>query len=297
MSLLRRPATTHPRFRPLEVVAVEPVAEHAVSVGFAVPADDPASEAFVTYLPGQYVTLRAQVDGEDVRQSYSLWMPPARARAEGIIRVAAAEVQGGRMSPWLARRVRVGDVVGVLPPMGEFVLDEVATPRVHAAVAGGSGITPVLAILDAALAQHPASSATLVLANRTRASSVLRAEVSALQARTGGRLAVRDVLSREPGPGSGRVDAALLARTWPGVVALNGSRVTTPVGGVDDWWLCGPSGLNALVEDWLAEHGVDPEHVHRERFTSTGPVDPVTPGRSIGSGQPVAAGSGEPRRA
>lgn len=296
MSLLRRPAPARPRFRPLEVVEVAPVAEHAVSVGFAVPADDPASESFLTYRPGQYVTLRAEVDGEDVRQSYSLWTPPGRARREGLIRVAAAEVQGGRMSPWLARRVRVGDVVGVLPPLGEFVLDEVGAARVHAAVAGGSGITPVLSILDAALVQHPDSRATLVLANRTRASSVLREEVARLEARAGGRFVVRDVLSREPGPHFGRVDAALLAQMWPGVVAPNGSRVTAPVGGVDDWWLCGPEGLNALVEGWLAEHGVDPDHVHRERFTSTGPVDPVTPGRSLGSGQPVPAGSGEPRR-
>ena len=78
----------------------------------------------------------------------------------------AAAVQGGRMSPWLATEVEVGEVMGVLPPLGEFVLDEVDGPRHHVGVVGGSGITPVLAIAAAALEQHPESTVDLIVANR-----------------------------------------------------------------------------------------------------------------------------------
>lgn len=285
MALLRRPVAAHPTYHPLTVVAVDPVAEHAVSIALAAP-DDPAaaadsvdsvdsdptaevprSSSYLRYRPGQYVTLRAAIDGEEVRQSYSLWTPPERARAEGVLRIAAARVQGGRMSPWLATRVHVGDTIDVLPPMGDFTLDDDPNPRVHAAVAGGSGITPVLAILAAALTQNGASTATLVLANRTRASSVLRDEVAAVQAASDGRLTVHDVLSREQGPHLGqglrRIDALLLDETWPHPED------------VDAWWLCGPEGLNVLVELWLDDAGVSRQRVHRERFTSTGPVDPV----------------------
>lgn len=244
---------------------MDAVAEQAVSIGFAVPADAPA---YLDYLPGQYITLRASIGGDDVRQSYSIWTAPSRARVEGVIRIAAARVQGGRMSPWLAQQVGVGERIGVLPPMGQFVLDENDRPRLHAAIAGGSGITPVLAILAAALEQHPASRAVLVLANRTRASSVLRAELTALERACGGRLLVRDVLSREPGPHFGRVDEQLLTRMWPAADE------------VDDWWLCGPSGLNAAAQTWLASAGVDAAQVHHERFTSTGPVDEIPTDRS-----------------
>lgn len=264
VSLLRRPSKPHPVFRPLAVAEVDPVAEHAVSIGF----DVSEMPAFLDYRAGQYVTLRALVGGEDVRQSYSIWVPPSRARRDGIIRVAAAAVQGGRMSPWLASEVEVGEVMGVLPPLGEFVLDEVAGPRHHVGVVGGSGITPVLAIAAASLEQHDESTFDLVIANRTRDSTVLGAEVAELEAASGGRLRVEHVLSREQvhGVRHGRIDPLMIRDVLGDVGGLEG---------VDDWWLCGPEGLIADVEAWLAGSGVGVEHIHRERFTSTGPVDPL----------------------
>jgi len=274
--LLRRPTTHHPSFRPLRVVAVDPVAEHAVSIGFDVSGDP----AFSRLRPGQYVTLRARIAGQDVRQSYSVWVPPSRVRREQVVRVAAAAVQGGRMSPWLASEVAVGDVIDVLPPLGEFVLDEAHGPRRHVGVVGGSGITPVLAITAAALEEDPASTVELVLANRTRASTVLGGELAELAAGSGGRLRVEHVLSREV------VDGVRHGRITPELL----TDVVGPVADVDEWWLCGPEGLIADVEAWLGEEGVAPEHVHRERFTSTGPVDP----RPVAA-QPGAGGGGAQR--
>jgi ring-1,2-phenylacetyl-CoA epoxidase subunit PaaE len=272
--LLRRSAAAHPRFHPLEVAEVQPVAEHAVAVALAVP--DPLARVLLDYLPGQYVTLRAEIDGEVVRQSYSLWTPPSRARRERLLRVAAARVQGGRMSPWLTEAVRPGDRVDVLAPRGDFVLTPAPGPRDHVAVAGGSGVTPVLSIAAAAVEEHPASRVALLLANRTRASTVLGAEVDALVARSGGRLLVTHVLSREQAEGalSGRVTGERIA------------DAAGDLGGVDTvdaWWLCGPEGLLALAEGELAGRGVPADRVHRERFTSTGPVDPPRPPTGAGA--------------
>ena len=266
MSLLPRPSRPHPVFRPLAVVEVDPVAEHAVSIGF----DVREMPMFLDYRAGQYVTLRALIGGEDVRQSYSIWVPPSQARREGIIRVAAAAVQGGRMSPWLASEVTVGEVMGVLPPRGDFVLDDVAGARHHVGVVGGSGITPVLAIAAAALEQHDASTVDLIVANRTRDSTVLGRELADLEEASGGRLRVEHILSREQvhGVRHGRIEPLVIRSILDGVGDLEG---------VDDWWLCGPEGLIADVEAWLAGSGVGVEHIHRERFTSTGPVDPRKP--------------------
>ncbi|KGN42077.1 FAD-binding oxidoreductase [Knoellia aerolata] len=269
MSLLRRPSKPHPLFRPLVVAEVDPVAEHAVSIGF----DVGTMPVFVDYRAGQYVTLRALVGGEDVRQSYSIWVPPSRARSEGVIRIAAAAVQGGRMSPWLATEVEVGEIMGVLPPLGEFVLDEVDGPRHHVGVVGGSGITPVLAIAAAALEQHPESTVDLIVANRTRDSTVLGRELDLLEAVSDGRLRVEHVLSRErvPGVRRGRIDALVIRDVLDDVGGIEG---------VDDWWLCGPEGLIADVESWLGGQGIAAGRIHRERFTSTGPVDPLKAQRS-----------------
>lgn len=264
VSLLRRPSKPHPTFRPLVVAEVDPVAEHAVSIGFDV-SDMPA---FLDYEAGQYVTLRALINDEDVRQSYSIWVPPSRARRDGIIRVAAAAVQGGRMSPWLATQVEAGEVMGVLPPLGDFILDHADGPRHHVGIVGGSGITPVLAIAAAALEQHEESTVDLIVANRTRDSTVLGREVAELEESSGGRLRVEHVLSRERAPGvrHGRIDPLLVRDVLADVGGLEGA---------DDWWLCGPEGLIADVEAWLRGEGVGAGHIHRERFTSTGPVDPL----------------------
>ena len=262
VSLLRRASKPHPVFRPLTVAEVDPVAEHAVSIGF----DVSEMPMFLDYRAGQYVTLRALINGEDLRQSYSIWVPPSRARREGIIRVAAAAIQGGRMSPWLASEVEVGEVMGVLTPRGEFVLDDVAGPRHHVGVVGGSGITPVLAITAAALEQHAESTVDLIVANRTRESTVLGAEMIELAEASGGRLRVEHVLSREDidGVRHGRIDPLIIRAILDDVGSIED---------VDDWWLCGPEGLIADVEAWLTGSGVGMAHIHRERFTSTGPVD------------------------
>jgi len=255
-----------PIFRSLTVAEVEPVADHAVSVAFDV--TDPKLSHYLDYRAGQYVTLDAAIEDERVRQSYSLWTRPAMARAEGLLRIAVAEVSGGRMSPWLASHVTTGDTIDVLAPRGDFTYAVGSVPEGgsrHAVVAGGSGITPVLAIAAEILADGSSNEVDLVLANRTRASSVLRAEVERLVTDSDGRLRVTDVLSREESPGArhGRIDAALLTE-------LLGERALDRAG----WWLCGPSGLLEVSEKWLADQGVATALVHRERFTSTGPVDP-----------------------
>lgn len=251
----------HPRFHALEVASVEPAAEHAVSVAFVVPPE--LREKYLGYAAGQYVTLRADIAGESVRQSYSLWTPPARAREESLLRIAAAAVQGGRMSPWLVGSVADGDRIDVLPPLGEFTYAASAGPGSHVAVVGGSGITPVLSIMAAILEGDTESTVDLVLANRTAASTVLGAPLAELEERFEGRLAVTHVLSREErvGMDHGHVTTghlASLARRRPDA----------------QWWLCGPEGLIELAVDWLADEGVGPERIHRERFTTTGPVDP-----------------------
>lgn len=262
MPLLRRP-TARPGFTPLRVAAIDPVADRAVSIAFDVSA--PEHAAHLDYLAGQYLTLDATIDGERVRQSYSLWTRPARARAEGLVRVAVAEIAGGRMSPWLATKLAVGDTLAVLPPRGEFTYAAQPGPVRHGVIAGGSGITPVLAIMAEILAGDPEPTVDLVLANRSRASAVLRDEVAALADESAGRLTVTDVFSREKVAGQrfGRVDDALLDDVYGDPTE------------VDEWWICGPAGLLTLVEKWLADRGVPPERVHRERFTTTGPVDPL----------------------
>ena len=106
-----------PRFHPLTVAGVERLTDEAVAVTFDVPRELWDEYA---YLPGQHLTLRATIDGEDVRQSYSICQPRSGRGGPGRLRVASAVVEGGRMSTWLNTSVAAGDEIEVMTPIGSF---------------------------------------------------------------------------------------------------------------------------------------------------------------------------------
>ena len=224
-----------PRFHPLRVATVEPLTSESTAVTFTVPADLAAA---YEHRAGQHVTLRAVVDGQDVRRSYSLLPAPA-----GTLRVAVKRIDGGVFSGYVQQRLRADDILDVMTPAGRFGHDtDPEAQRCYVGVAAGSGITPILAILADTLEAEPRSTATLVYGNRTTGSTMLRDEVDALAERYAGRLVVHHVLSREAGAARpGRIGTALLDELVPGPV--------------DRWFLCGPEQLVEDLSTALPERG------------------------------------------
>jgi ring-1,2-phenylacetyl-CoA epoxidase subunit PaaE len=186
MTGLLTPAATTTRrstFHPLTVVGVERLTDEATAITFAIPGELTESYRF---LPGQHLTLRRQVDGAEVRNSYSICQS-AQAGGGATLRVAAAKVPGGRMSPWLVDELAVGDVVDVMTPLGTFTCP--ARPdeaRHHLAIAAGSGITPVLSLVTTALEQEPGSRVTLLFGNRRTATVMFLEELEDLKNRYDG---------------------------------------------------------------------------------------------------------------
>jgi ring-1,2-phenylacetyl-CoA epoxidase subunit PaaE len=268
-----------PRFHPLRVGSVERLTDEAVALSFEVP---PGLRDEYTFLPGQHLTLRATIDGEDVRQSYSICQP--RSARPGSLRVASAVVEGGRMSTWLNAVVRPGDEVDVMTPMGSFtcpVRPELA--RHHVAVAAGSGITPVLSLVTTALQEEPLSRVTLLFGNRSTSSVMFLEELEDLKNRYPGRFHLVMVMSREPQEVElfdGRLDPERLARILDALV---------PVADVDEWYLCGPMGLVEGAQALLHDRGVDPHHVHHEIFHVVDPAHPEGVSRPVAA--PVAPGA------
>jgi ring-1,2-phenylacetyl-CoA epoxidase subunit PaaE len=260
MSLLStsRPARRRAQFHPLTVAAVERLTDDAVALTFTVP--DDLREAY-RFEPGQHLTLRAEVGGEDVRQSYSICLSRGAAERTGTLRVATARVPGGRMSNWLNDHVSPGDVLDVMTPLGSFTCPtRPDAERHHLAVAAGSGITPVLSILSTVLEEEPGSRVTLLYGNRRTSSVMFLEELADLKNRWPERLQLVHVLSREPQDVelfSGRLDPERVERL---LAAL------APVETVDEWYLCGPHGMVTGAQELLARAGVDHHHVHHEVF-------------------------------
>lgn len=267
------------RFHRLRVVEVRPLTADAVEVTLAVP--EGLADAF-DYAPGQYVALRARIDGAEVRRSYSICRPPTPGR----ISVGIKRDPSGRFSSWAQTQLRPGDEIDVMSPQGTFVSTRTAVAAGHVVgIAAGSGITPIMSLAAAVLAASATSSFTLVYANRSSTDVMFVDELADLKDRYPARLAIHHVLSREQRTApvlSGRIDEARLRRLLATLV---------PPESVDEWFLCGPFPLVQLCRDVLADIGVPADRVRFELFT-TG----ATPTAGSGAGRLVTVRADEPVR-
>jgi len=249
-------------FHPLTVARVTPEAGGAVAVSFAVP---PALREAFAFEPGQFLTLRAAVDGADVRRSYSICSPRGRYANAGELEVGIRPVAGGVFSNWAAARLKPGDVLQVMPPDGRFVSRR---PRAlhRVGFAAGSGITPILSIMASSLAEQPQSKFTLVYGNRNMASVMFNEALQDLKDRYPGRLTLIHILSRQAQEVpllEGRIDAAK-------ILAL--VETLLPAASMDEVFICGPESMIETTEGALQAAGVPARQIHSERFASPGQV-------------------------
>jgi ring-1,2-phenylacetyl-CoA epoxidase subunit PaaE len=241
------------QFHPLPVKSVTRDAD-ALIVGFDVP--EPLRETFA-FTQGQYLTLRAEVAGEDLRRSYSI----CSGLDDGSLRVGIRLLPGGVFSGWAAERLQAGSTLQVLPPQGRFniPLDPLARRQVLL-IAAGSGITPMLSLISTMLAREPHTRCTLVYGNRKLASTMFREELEDLKDRYLTRFTLHHVFSREAQDAplfNGRLDEARIGSFL---------RTLVPAASVDEAFVCGPAGMIDAAVAALGAAGVAPAHVHVERF-------------------------------
>src|SRR3954469_21560074 len=149
-----------PRFHRLAVRDLRRESADAVSLTFAIPRE---LEDDYNFAPGQYLTLRTTMDGEEVRRSYSICSGPD----DGEIRIAVKKIDGGAFSNWAADELKRGDELDVMTPTGRFgVVPPADVGRIHVGFAAGSGITPILSIVKGILACERDSRFFLFYGNR-----------------------------------------------------------------------------------------------------------------------------------
>lgn len=251
-------------FRTLRIAEVRRETADCVSLRFDLP--DDARDAFA-FRPGQHLTLRTEIGGEDIRRNYSVCAAPH----EGELRIAVKQIEAGVFSGWANSQLKVGDEVEVMVPHGAFTWPfEAGQSRRYVAFAGGAGITPILSLMKAALAIEPASRFTLFYGNRSAAQVMFLEELAGLKNRYMGRLEVFHFLEDEDEEVdlfNGRLDAAKTA------AVLN---ALAPPAEVDAFFICGPAPMMEAVEATLKARGVPAEKILFERFT----IGPLTPSQA-----------------
>lgn len=244
------------RFHSLSVKEITRETADCVSIVFDIP--EAAKQEF-TYIQGQYLTLKLQVGGEELRRSYSLCSSPV---ADSELRIAVKKVEGGRASTWLNNSLNTGDKVDVMTPMGNFwSAMDAANEKHYVLFAGGSGITPMLSILKTVLHSEPKSRITLFYGNRDEQSVIFKAQLDALTAQHGSRLSVFHVLEH-PAPNTAALYTGML--TTEKVLALIENHVG--LNGNNEYFICGPGPMMENVKQVLTQLRVDTRLVHIEYF-------------------------------
>lgn len=250
-------APTTPRFHRLRVRDVVRETAKAVSIAFDVPPE--LADEF-TFAPGQYLTLRTTIDGEEQRRSYSI----CSGAHEDELRVAVKEVQQGVFSTWVNRSLHAGDTIDVMTPTGRFGLGAACTDGgTYAAFVAGSGITPVLSLVRSVLHREPGSRFFVFYGNRVAADILFNEELSDLKDRYLGRLSVVHILSRE------EQDLPILNGRLDGEKVRALLSHMLPAATIDHAFVCGPAGMIDEVSATLAELGLPDDRIHVERFVST----------------------------
>jgi ring-1,2-phenylacetyl-CoA epoxidase subunit PaaE len=250
------------RFHELRVADVRPETRDALVVSFDVPPGE--ADAF-RYLAGQHLTLKAAIDGQEIRRSYSI----CSSAQEQKLRVAIKRVDDGLFSNWAARNLKPGSTVEVMEPQGHFNVPlEPQSARHHVAFASGSGITPVLSLIKTTLAAEPHSRFTLIYGNRASSSVIFKEELEDLKDRYLTRLRLVFILSREQQDVdlfNGRIDAQkcdALLRHW------------VDPRDIDVAYICGPQSMMEQVSERLLAHGLPRSCIKMELFASAMPKGP-----------------------
>ncbi|MFT6715527.1 MAG: ring-1,2-phenylacetyl-CoA epoxidase subunit PaaE [Saprospiraceae bacterium] len=243
-------------FHSLKVSKLVKETESAVSILFEL--NESQKETF-RFKAGQFLTLKHDIDGQEVRRSYSLCSSPK----SGELKVAIKKIEGGLFSSFAVDVLKEGQELEVGIPAGKFTIDcESKNERKYVFVTAGSGITPSISMIKTILAEEPLSIVHLLYGNKTEAETIFFNEIENLKQSYGSRLNVKYFLSKENGANeltTGRISSDKISQVkseWGGINAVHG------------FYICGPGDLIDEIKETLEKDGVSKDKIHFELFTS-----------------------------
>ena len=243
-------------FYKLQIKEVKRETATAVSIVFNVPAELKSNYQFIA---GQYLNIKLTLDGEEIRRAYSICSAPS----SGELRISVKEVKNGKFSKFANQNLQVGDLLEVAAPEGKFIFEpKTDKQNNYAAFAAGSGITPVLSILQEVLQNEPLSTFVLVYGNKSVNETIFSAQLHQLQQQYVGRFFVHYVYSQEKVATEifGRIDKSTVNK-----VLFNDHKEKH----FDSFYLCGPEEMITVVSTVLKEHNISEKNIKFELFSTS----------------------------
>ncbi len=243
-------------FYPLKVKNIESVAKDAVAVTFDIPLQ---YIPLFRYKQGQYITLKLNINNENIIRSYSICTNPY---SEKELKIAVKEVQDGKMSSYLNKLLKIGDTIEVMPPAGKFYTELIGTnQKQYVFFAGGSGITPILSIIKSTLYLEKQSRIILFYANKETDNIIFQKDIELLE-KNNSNLKVFYIFDKAPNnypaEQSGYLDENKIS------VLLNKNNALN----ADDFFICGPIPMMQTLEKSLLSLNINALKIHIEYFTA-----------------------------
>lgn len=246
------------QFHSIQVKEVKKEASDTVSISFNIPTE---LKTDYTFIPGQYLTLKTNINGEDIRRAYSICSAPH----ENELRVAVKQVPTGVFSTFANNTLKAGDTIEIMTPTGHFHSEYNSNnAKKYVAFGAGSGITPLLSIIKHVLHTEANSSFILLYGNKEVDAIIFGKELDALKNLYPGRFSMQLVLSQENRGIEtfyGRIDAGKLP-VW--------GKTLFDVNQIDEFFMCGPEGMTNDIRAYLSRNNVADSKVHFELFHASG---------------------------
>lgn len=264
------------KFHTLKVADIVRETADAVSISFEIPGN---LKQEYKYKQGQYLTLKFNINGEELRRSYSICSSPFE---ENELRVAIKKVKDGRVSTFINDKIKTGDMLEVMVPMGNFHTElNASNKKNYVLFAGGSGITPMMSILKSVLKAEPNSTVTLLYGNNDEASIIFRKQIDAIATANSSRIKVVHVICN-PTEHCSPLLTGLMTKEKN--IELIKNYVDASVD--NEYFICGPGPMMDNVVAALKELKTNESKIHIEYFTS-----PVSAEEAQKAASPSAAGA------
>ena len=250
-------------FYKLNIKEVTQETANAISVAFSIPAE---LKPYYKFIAGQYVNLKLTLNGEEIRRAYSICSSPNNDE----LRIAIKSVKEGHFSKFANENLKPGDVIEVGQPEGRFTFEpNIERQKNYAAFAAGSGITPIMSIIQSVLESEPKSTFVLVYGNKMHEDAIFHKQLHELQLKYVARFFVHYVYSQAQVEGElfGRIDKSAVN------FVLNNKHKEKEF---DKFYLCGPEEMINLVTNVLKEHNIADKNIKFELFSTPTSENEIT---------------------
>lgn len=249
-------------FHFLAIKNINQLTKDAVEISFEI-----SKSPEFNFTPGQYITIKHQINGEEVRRAYSICSSLSEGLSIGVKLVA-----GGKMSSFLTTKVKIGDILEVMPPSGNFIMKGDKNHIVG--ICAGSGVTPILSMIKSKMENSKDSKFTLIYGNKTQESVMFYNELKDLASKNPEKLKIHWFFSQEKVQScvNGRIDKNTLQHL------INTFRDLKQA---DDFFICGPGEVIDNTNELLLLNQVNQSHIHFERFTAVKKEDGISDAAEI----------------